>query len=271
MDGVTAQTEKQLHELGFYRFKQIANLTDSQIDALRAESPEFKSVGWNLWRALLHIHGEPMATALARLRQGVPLEFADEAQVYQDTELGTLYRYKPDQVDSLSKIDGIDEEMERLLNGYGIWTFRQLAFLRAPQFVALRARNERLDGLRDTLHHWRSGSRCSVGSHWRWRSWELNEGDCPATDLEVDEAAPARLHQGDRLSLLPGVSGVGAVLLKDMGICQFEQIVQLTDEQIASFGMKYPCFKRLDPTKLRFAASRYLGQLVPRNGMPSDV
>jgi len=70
---------------------------------------------------------------------------------------------------------------------------------------------------------------------------------------------------------LPGVSGVGSALLKDMGICQFEQIVQLTDEQVSSLGKKQACLKRLNPAQLRFAASRYLGRVVSSEEAASDI
>lgn len=271
MNGVTAQSEKQLHELGFYRFKQIENLTDSQIDALRAEAPEFKNMGWNLWRALLSIHSVEAATSLARLRQGVPLEFADENQVYQDAELGTLYQFKPREVDSLSEIDGIDENMERLLNDYGIWTFRQLSFLRSRQCAALRVRDGRFQGFRETLHRWHSGARVAVGSHWRWRSWDPPEAHDLTSKSDSGAVADREQQRGDPLSLLPGVSGVGSALLKDMGICQFEQIVQLTDEQVSSLGKKQACLKRLNPAQLRFAASRYLGRVVSSEEAASDI
>ena len=271
MDGVTTQSEKQLYELGFYRFKQIANLTDTQIDALRSESPELKRMGWNLWRAHLHIHGEKKATTLARLRQGVPLEFAEENQVSQGVELGTVYRYAPRQVDKLSEIEGIDEEMERLLNGWGIYTFRQLAFLRAPQFVALSSRDGRFQGFRETLHRRRTSSCASVGSHWRWQSWDLKAAEGLTSEPEFGAVFDAKPSHVDQLSCLPGVSGVGAIMLKDLGIYHFEQIVQLTDAQIASLGEKRACLKQLNPAQLRFAASRYLGKIVSKDLPTTDA
>jgi hypothetical protein len=56
-----------------------------------------------------------------------------------------------------------------------------------------------------------------------------------------------------------------------MGICQFEQIVQLTDEQVSSLGKKQACLKRLNPAQLRFAASRYLGRVVSSEEAASDI
>lgn len=261
VDGVTPEVEQRLSGLGIHRFKQVKHLSDGQIDALRRESPAFKHVGWNLWRALLNIRGEADVTSEARVRQGVPLELSGENHVHQDSDLGLVYRFKPSKVDSLTAIDGIDVEMEKLLNERGIHTFWQLSNLRASQFVYLNSCDDRFEQLPSALREWRSKQTTSLGSRWRWRqSWDFKDKAFMKYDALFGAVYSERPAQVDDLCQLPGISGIGAVLLKDKGIYQYAQIAQLSDAQVAVIRQHHACFREIDRHTLRFAAARLLGR-----------
>ena len=259
LDGCTAKAEEEMRALGIHTFKQIGHLDDKQITALRQYSPSLRAVGWNLWRGLYQRYGTAKSAALARLRRGVSLEFAEENHVVQDARSGVLYRRAPEKADALSEITGIDAAMESALNQRGIYTFRQLAFLRSPQLAFLRQQDERLAGIGSILARWKAN-----GGHRRWRSWDLARSDLDLLEFHPERGPIFREvpRQMDRLSSLRGLDGVSAALLKDLGIFRFTQIASLTKQQLNTLGRTYPRLKQLDWRQIRFEASRHLGKVT---------
>ena len=78
---------------------------------------------------------------LSRWRESyLPSPLRNCDAIYPDPELGGLYWKRPERVDDLTKLDGIDSAMANRLNATGIYTFEQLRLLTPEQRANLKNR-----------------------------------------------------------------------------------------------------------------------------------
>jgi len=134
--GLTPRHESELHAVGVYRFKQLANWSDANVEAfgeLLECSPD------HMYRHRWIPQGRELADAGRTAREEPPerevtgsqeaffhKHFAGE-DVVLDDELGVLYEKTPARIDELKKIRGIGEKLAQSLNDYGVFQYRQIA------------------------------------------------------------------------------------------------------------------------------------------------
>ncbi len=129
--GIGKSLENQLNSRGVYRFKQISNWNTYNVWAFGKDLAIPGRINREQW--------VPQASELAELE-----DYKIEAEelvktkfgfgsVKVDPELGIVYRKKPEVVDDLTQLPGIDSKAESRLNSDGIFTFDQVNGLKGAQ------------------------------------------------------------------------------------------------------------------------------------------
>ncbi|MDF1753003.1 MAG: hypothetical protein P1U89_09535 [Verrucomicrobiales bacterium] len=136
--GVGKYLEKELNDRGVYRFKQIANWNDYNVWAFGKDLAFPGRITREKWVSQAKELAE-LEDYRAESEKLVKSEY-DGKGVSVDPELGVVYRNKPDQVDDLTQLDGIDEEAAERLNSEGIYTIEQVQSLKGPQQKSFASR-----------------------------------------------------------------------------------------------------------------------------------
>lgn len=128
LDGLDEKTAFKLREYGIHSDRELMRLSSRGQQELESElglhNGEY--AGWRRqvlkeWRSAY-----------------LPSELRDCDAIYPDPELGGLYSKKPDDVDDLSVITGIDRATANRMNTAGIYTFQQLRLLTPEQRANLK-------------------------------------------------------------------------------------------------------------------------------------
>ncbi len=137
LDGIGRSLARHLNELGIYRFRQIADWNEgnaaffeSRLDlpagVIEAEDWGGQAKTLAIWcdglRAEKFVAPDGVDHAKVADRQ-----FAGQAGLRVDKELGLIFDFQPEIVDKLTKIDGIDPKIAAALNELGVYRYRQLA------------------------------------------------------------------------------------------------------------------------------------------------
>jgi len=137
IQGVDHVVESALHRSGVFRFKQIGAWSDANVAAiahrLGVEKSQIERQKWVPQAAtpqrVIHAASPVWAEdrpSLEAYRSRASEVFAGEP-VHLSEDLGILYAKRPDRIDSLVKIHGIDAGIEKRLNASGVYRFRQIA------------------------------------------------------------------------------------------------------------------------------------------------
>ncbi len=137
IEGVNDEAESTLRRLGVHRFVQVAHWSEPNVNEFaRALGLSAQTIRDQRWREqALDLHRRiyraspvwPMVRpSLEDYRRQIEERFAGEA-VRADDHLGIIYRGRPAKVDRLTRIEGLDDELERRLNASGVYRFKQIA------------------------------------------------------------------------------------------------------------------------------------------------
>jgi predicted flap endonuclease-1-like 5' DNA nuclease len=137
INGIGVQMERELNELGVYRFKQVARWSDANVTEFarrlfcqkeRIERdkwiPQAKRLVRTVYAACPEWAGN--RPAADEMDAAIRLEFAGQ-KVRSDKDYGIVATERPARPDDLKEISGLSGKIEQELNACGIWRFAQIA------------------------------------------------------------------------------------------------------------------------------------------------
>jgi len=139
--GISQELEVKLNKLGICQFKQIALWNQHQVGAFQHDLDFSGSIiveDWVSQAAKLHNgkHGGVITpvTSLSSsendpstISEGIMLKSFTGEDVRFDDGLGVVFNTRPDAIDDLKLIRGVEADLEEKLNTMGIYRFRQIA------------------------------------------------------------------------------------------------------------------------------------------------
>ncbi len=137
INGIGAQMERELNELGVYRFKQIARWSDANVaEFARRLFCQKERIERDKWipqakRLLKVVYAASLEWGVSRpgvdeLDGVIRAEFSGQ-RVRADKDHGIVYTERPSRGDDLKEIPGISSKIEQDLNAAGVWRFLQIA------------------------------------------------------------------------------------------------------------------------------------------------
>lgn len=134
-----------------------------------------------------------------------------------NSAMGYVYTSKPLDADDLSKLDGIDAAAAKRLNEAGIYKFEQLDQLDDQQKAKV-------------------AERCQLGDGFKFDPCFPKRGRADASLGFVYTEAP---RDADDLTRLAGVDSAAAKRLNEAGIYKFDQLEELSDQQMGELANRF--------------------------------
>ena len=142
-----------------------------------------------------------------------------------DPKLGLLYTSRPKQVDDLKKISGVASVLEKRLNDFGVYRFKQVADWDQPNVDEF---SERI-GFKGRVERDRWIPQCQ-------RLYEAKY--LSKIDPKLGLLYTKQLASPDDLTQIPGISADQAAALNSAGVYRFEQIADWDDKQWSAWKAK---------------------------------
>ena len=136
--GISPKIERQLNELGIYRFEQLANLNSLNRNALNERLGLAGNIEREDWTAqatefIESQKADDAQTVVPEPSQPKPTTYKkltkkyDKDQIEIHEQRGIVYKSAPNGIDDLTRIKGIGKVNEQKLNGTGVYRFQQIA------------------------------------------------------------------------------------------------------------------------------------------------
>jgi len=136
--GIGATFADRLNTVGIYRFKQIANWSEANVDGFARLLGTYKHrIERGCWiPQARELASEQMRGTSPVVERNNAGDARQEAVLRRDLrgedatinpDLGIIFRSPPREVDDLKKIRGIGRKLENSLNDHGVYQFRQIA------------------------------------------------------------------------------------------------------------------------------------------------
>jgi len=182
-----------------------------------------------------------------KLFEELPVSFEGE-DVTEDEELGILYRTPPAQIDDLKRIRGVGPALERKLQKFGVYRFKQIASWNEPQIAAF---SERLEDVGDRVErdHWIPQAKLLARHAAEEEAPQYKapacvdhgarvESDFMEESVHVDDQLGIVYHEPpevvDGLENISGVNSGTEEKLNDAGIFRFKQIEGWSDGNVGA-------------------------------------
>ena len=156
-------------------------------------------------------------------------------------DIGKVYASRPDTVDDLTKIGGVDAAAAKRLNEAGIWQYDQLHRMTARQATNLQQKLNlpRIDwdslsglsGAASTCEWFRYGYQRCHGKRSAASTANINQAD-------IGKVYASRPDAVDDLTKIGGVDAAAAKRLNEAGIWQYDQLHRMTARQAANLQQK---------------------------------
>jgi len=229
INGIGAQMERELNELGVYRFKQIARWSDANVAEFarrlfcqkeRIERDKLIPQAKKLLRVIYSACPEwaGMRPTADELQNAIREDFSGQ-RVRADQDYGIIYSERPSRPDDLKEIAGLSERLEEELNASGVWRFAQIARW-APAHVEAFALRLQIHPDRIYRERWISKARQLAASTPAVASPSPEVGRRVATPVRVAvppveetvtpavPAAPSVVRPRDKAPVIPAVPAV---------------------------------------------------------------
>ena len=265
IQGVGDRVAEKLNDLGFYRFKQIANWTEPNILKISERSIcSQERIVAERWipqaRELANIEAAAEMerfTAPADIDQhdAVAADFEGE-DVSVDSALGVLYRSKPDVVDELTEVIGIDQKLQDRLNEVGVYRLKQLVYWTNPN-VAEFAHKIGIDKGRIEAEKWIPQAAqlqreiYSASSEWGSKHPTLAEyeakiaADFGRENVKADEnlgiVYAGKPSGRDDLQMIDGVGPDFEARLRNLGVHGYQQIACWSAANVKAIAEELSC------------------------------
>lgn len=258
--GVGPRVERDLNELGVFRFKQIAHWSRKNSEAFhKALDQHGVQVDRHRWlpqaRDLWPLFDPAIAGAYRAPEEvdhesKILTEFPGE-DVVADPDLGIVYPEPPELGDELHRIQGIGPLIQEALHNAGIFRFKQIAswsrlnVIKAGQLVERspeRIANEKWIPQARRLHwevysaspEWGSGAPTLSDYSRKIQRHYAKETVRPDGDLGVIYKAPPEYPDG--LTQIRGVSEELAEKLNSLGVWRFRQVADWSEANVRAFA-----------------------------------
>jgi predicted flap endonuclease-1-like 5' DNA nuclease len=259
--GVSLVLERRLHLSGVYRYRQIAAWTPGQV----ANHAERLDLGDRIER-------EKWVSQAAELAELVEADEADdlfvappgvdyhqimrqhfdgESGLRIDPRFGIVFDQRPEWVDDLKRIEGVGPRLERQLNQFGIYQFRQIAHWSAST-VGVFEQSLGIAGDQIARDRWlpqaRRLERETVPVETEWGEQQPGPAELqgrvgeefPGEDVEVDAdygiVYVSRPQEVDNLKRVKGIGGAFEEALQSVGVYRFKQIASWGDGNVEAFA-----------------------------------
>ena len=241
ISGVGTVLENKLHDDGVYRFEQVANWNQSQVDAFN-DRLSFKG----------RIERDQWIMQARRLHEGATLR-------KKDAQLGVVYTEEPTDSDDLTTIRGVDHKIEGGLNGIGVYQYDQVAGWNDKTAEAV--------GMRLGLP---AGANPAAWSNDAATSYDAKYST--AVDDELGTVYSRRPSQVDDLKEIKGIANVLEGRLHDFGVYRFDQIANWEPSHVKAFSERIGFKDRVERDEWISQAQRlhewkYLTTRDPKFGM----
>ena len=226
LEGVTPKASKTLNKEGVYQYRQIAVLTERQLDHLSEASPELGSVDWARWRAYFQKYGTTLA---------VPKAFAGE-KVCHSADLGLVYPVAPANADDFTKLEGIDTDKVSVLHRLGVYRFQQVAHWSEEQIQWLEKKEPSMQGI--PWLYWRDRFRRDEGQLIISRVFDSAAKLQISPDFGV--IYQAKPSAPETWMPLEGMTTEAQSTLWNHGLYQYKQLAQLPERGLAILAREVP-------------------------------
>ena len=242
IDGIGPLIVEGLHNLGVFRFKQIASWSRLNVikigEQVEREQerianerwiPQARRLHWEVYSA--NPEWGSANPTLSDYSRKIERDYANQ-NVRADGDFGVIYKAPPERVDDLTQILGIDTEQRSKLNDLGVWRFRQVGDWSEAN---IRAFANRLGIVRQRIYL----------EAWIPQSWKLAQmarkkaaflGESFRTDPKLGIVYYQEPTTSDDLAQINGLMPQVADIMKNDGIYTFKQIALWEPENVRAFA-----------------------------------
>ena len=254
LTGLDDVMSAKLQRFGIFSDKDLMRLSprgqqelESQLGLHNGEYPRWRQEIMHRWR-----------------ESYLPPQLRGIAHIFPDPELGGLYSKKPERIDDLAQVAGIDRLTANRMNAAGIYTFEQLRLLTPEQQANLKNRFS-LSGFRfgavptqgnpipradvasgvsaaasDTRLDSKTSPNAGTSSAGT-RTASHTPAGIPKSKIDPDlgRVYSAPPPHRDDLTRLPGIDISAARKLNEAGVYTTDQLLSLTPTQQASFKQRF--------------------------------
>ncbi|MEM7014531.1 MAG: hypothetical protein AAF585_23975, partial [Verrucomicrobiota bacterium] len=242
IDGIGPLIVEELHNLGVYRYKQIAAWSRLNVikigEKVERSQERIANERW-IPQARRH-HWEVYAAnpewgsanpTLSDYSRKIERDYGKE-NVRADGDLGILYKAPPLSIDDLTQIQGVEPEDAEKLNNLGLWKFRQIGDWSEANIRAY-ANKLGIERQRVYLEGW-------IPQCWKLAKMSRKRAAFVGESFRTDPKLGIVYYQTpaspDDLSQIQGIHPETAQLMANEGIFTFKQIALWEPENIRAFA-----------------------------------